>query len=53
VVIVESVGASLLLLGTILILRACWRMDQPPAKVSTRARKARGRRQVAMDKRAA
>jgi len=53
VIVLQSVGAGLLLLGTVLILRACWRMDQPLPKAARRIGKVRTRQQVAETERAA
>jgi hypothetical protein len=43
VVILQSAAATILVLATVLILRACWRADQPPV-TPMRARPRRVRR---------
>jgi hypothetical protein len=53
VVIVESVGAAFLVLGSFLILRACWRLDQPEHPAPRRLTRVRIVRTAAVDKRAA
>ncbi len=51
-VILESAGATLLVVASVLILRAWWRVDEPGPR-ATRARIVRMRRVEAFGKRAA